>query len=431
MRPEQILFPMIRAIVARPRLAAAAFRFDPWGNPFSDDVYRDPYPMYDRMRGDGAVVYRRAYQSWFVTGHAEARELFASSSAGSAEQIELMRSVRPYNKLSEHAMSFIDRMIVFLDPPDHTRLRRLVSRAFTPRQVSRIEDSITVLAQKSVDRMLDDARESGGLVDAAAAFASPLPINVICQLLGVPEDRWGWVKHHSDMLSALGNPMVNFDPSAMSRSIEEMRAYFLDLAGQRRRDPRDDLVTELATVDDDGDVFSEDEFVAMVGILMFAGHETTTGLIGTAIVALADHPEQRRLVRDEPELWENAVEELLRWDTPVIGLGRTALEDLEVGGQRIERGQRLRIMPAAANRDPRRYEDPNVLRLDRDDPQPVSFGHGVHHCLGHALARMETRAALRAFVEGFGDYDVDTEATVWKRSTTTRGPVRLPVRPGR
>ncbi len=430
MRPERVLFPLIRQVVARPRLADALFRFDSWGNPFCDEVYRDPYPMYDRVRADGPVVFRRMYNSWMVSGYEEARELVSSPDAGSAEQLELMREIPPYNKLSDSAMAFLDRMIVFADPPDHTRLRRLVNRAFTPRQVSRIEAAVTELAEQGVAAMLEASGSDRSPVDVAKRFATPLPINVICELLGVPEERWDYMRECSEALSRLGNPMEAFDPVEMTRMMDGMRSYFVELADERRANPRDDLISGLAALTDEEDGLDEDEYVAMVGLLMFAGHETTSGLLGNSIVALAAHPDQRELVRNNPDLWENAVEELLRWDTPVVGLGRTALRDFELAGHSIKKGQSFRIFFGAANHDPRKFDRADELHLDRDDPQSVSFGHGMHHCLGHALARMEARVALRAFVEGFGDYTIDLDASEWKRSATTRGPITLPVRPG-
>jgi cytochrome P450 len=278
--------------------------------------------------------------------------------------------------------------------------------------------------------MLATAGSDRTPVDVFSNFAGPLPINVISELLGIPEDRWSWAAEISDHISVIGNVMVGFDPGPCSKAIEDMRGYFLNLAEQRRKDPRDDLITELATVDEDGDRLSDDELVSMIGILMFAGHETTSGLLGSSIIALADHPEQRRLIRNEPSLWENAVEELLRWDTPLQIDPRTAAADFSIGDAHISEGQNILVMPGAANRDPNFYTDPNVLRLDREDPQPVSFGHGMHHCLGHALARMETRVGLKAFVEAFGDYTIDHADVAWKQSIATRGPVHLPVRPG-
>ncbi len=430
MRIEQLAIPAMRAVASRPKVADIMFGWDKWGNPFGPDRYSYPYPVYDRMRDDGPVVYRSLYNQWFVTGHRESREVLASSSVVVSPQRELLKVVRPYNKLSPQAWAFLDNMLLFIDPPDHTRLRRLVSRAFSPRQVSRIEDAVDRLARRLVDDMLAISGSDRRPVDVFANFAGPLPINVICELLGLPEERWSWAAEISDRISVIGNTMTGFDPQDCSAAIEEMGSYFLELAARRRQGPREDLITELAAVDEDGDRLNDDELISIVGILMFAGHETTSGLLGNSILALAEHPGQRELIRNEPSLWENAVEELLRWDTPLQIDPRTADVDFTVGDAKIKAGQNILVMLGAANRDPDFYPDPNVLRLDREDPNPASFGHGMHHCLGHALARMETRVALRAFIEAFGDYATDRDDAVWKESLVTRGPLYLPVRPG-
>lgn len=431
MRIEQVTIPLIRSVVNRPKLSEALFRFDPWGNPLGPDRYSWPYPIYDRMRQDGSVAYKRLYQQWFVMGHAEARAALSSPAMVVEPQVDLMKVVRPYSQFRPAAASFLDNLLVLTDPPDHTRLRRLVSRTFSPRQMARMEQTVETLARRLVADALETARTgSAGSVEIFSSFAAPLPIQVICELLGVPEDRWEWAAQVSTKISLIGNVMVGFDPEEVSAAVDDMRVYFLDLAEQRRVEPTEDLVSALAEEDDDGDRLSDDEFIGMVGLLMFAGHDTTSGLISNSIIALADHPEQRTLVRDNPDLWDNAIDELLRWDTPVQIIPRVAAEDVIIGGQAIKKGANLLVMPAAANRDPARYEDPNVLRLDRDDPQPVSFGHGLHHCLGHALARMETKAALSAFVDGFGDYSYDRDDLEWKQSVVTRGTTKLPVAPG-
>lgn len=430
MRIEQVSIPLIRAVVKRPKLAEALFKFDPWGNPLGPERYSYPYPIYDTMRADGPVAFRKLYNQWFVMGHDETRQVLASDRGMVSTQREVMKLIRPYNKLNADATSFLDHFLLLMDPPEHTRLRRMVSRAFSPRQISRIEEDTGRLAVRLVDELLAASGPDRDPVDVFQLFAGPLPINVICQLLGVPEERWEWAADTSDKLSLIGNTMVGFDPDVCSAAVSGMRRYFLELADQRRAEPQDDLITELATVDEDGDRLSDDELVALVGSLMFAGHETTSGLLGNSIIALAQYPDQRDLIRSRPELWPNAVEELLRWDSPLQMDPRSAADDMVIGDKTIKKGQLILVMPGAGNRDPDFYEDPNVLRLDRDNPDPVSFGHGMHHCLGHALARMETRVALQAFIDRFGDYEVLDEHTVWKQSIATRGPIKLMVRPG-
>ncbi len=260
-----------------------------------------------------------------------------------------------------------------------------------------------------------------------AEFATKLPINVIAEILGLPRDRWDWMRTKSDMLANLLDPILAFDPVEMNRHLEELRAFLLDIAEQRRAEPRDDVISALVQAVD-GDALSDDEFVAMAEILMVAGHETTTLMLGNAIATLAAHPEQRELFRAHPELRANAVDELLRFDTSVTSAVRVATREITLGGKTIKKGARVGVLFGAANRDPRRFADANELKLDRENPQPISFGHGIHHCIGAALARMELRVGLGAFVEAFGDYSVNSETIMWKESGALRGPKALPVR---
>ena len=189
-------------------------------------------------------------------------------------------------------------------------------------------------------------------------------------------------------------------------------------------------MTALVEANDEGDKLSTEELVATVTTLLFAGIETTSSLLGNAMVALARHPEQRDLIRAQPELWPNAVEELLRWDAPIEVAQRTATADLEIAGQKIKKGSPFIVSILGANRDPDFYDNPNELHLDRPDPRPLSFGHGIHHCLGAALARLELRVGLQEFMDEFGDYTIDDSKIVWKRNTPMRGPTYLPIRRG-
>jgi cytochrome P450 len=255
----------------------------------------------------------------------------------------------------------------------------------------------------------------------------PLPIQVIAELIGVPEERWSWVTARSTTLRQVADPFVVLDPAVVDATCDELATYYGELADQRLAEPRNDLITTLACAEADGGQIDRAELISLITILMFAGHETTTGAIGNAVLALARHPDQRDLVRRNPGLWPNAIEELLRFDTVLQTDPRTASETTTIAGRTIRKGQNVTVMLGAANRDPRRFEDPHRLRLDRAEPAPLSFGHGLHHCLGAALARMELRIALPAIVEALGDYTVD-EGVTWKRSLAFRSPTRLAVR---
>lgn len=425
MRIEQLAIPALRAVMNRPRLAEALFRFDRWGNPLADDVVRDPYPLIERMRADGPVVHRAMYQQWFVLGYDEARQVLSSDASIVGNQSDTLLAVRPYTSLNPRAQRFFKNWLLLVDPPDHTRLRRLVSRAFTPARVRELEPSV----EKLVDELIT-AMGGTGPIDVVATFNEPLPVNVIGTLLGLPRERWAWLRRTTAHIIQLLDPFTGFDPAAMNATIDEVFDYYGDLAEKRRSDPAPDVICALAAAEEDGDRLSSEELVAMIFFLMGAGHETTTNLLGTAIVALARNPEQRAMVRESPDRWPNAVEELIRYDTSVQVDPRATARSVELGGVTIPAGQNVIVNIAAANRDPRRFDRPNELVLDREDPAPLSFGHGIHHCLGAALARMELRLGLRAFVDAFGDYTIDESAIVWKRSLVLRGPKYLPVTPG-
>lgn len=422
MRREELALPMIRALVKRPRLANAVFRLDKWGNILGPDRFVDPYPIYERMRASGPVSFSPFHQQWAVVGYDEARQVLASDSFGVAAQMELLLSVRPYVNLSDNTKALLANALLFTDPPLHTRLRSLVNRAFTPRQMERLKPQVDGLARQLLGRMGDDENP-----EVMAGFCAPLPINVISNLLGVPEERWKWVARVSGEIRAVADPFVVIDPIAVDNTFDELTEYYGELADQRLAEPQDDLITNLVQAEAEGDRLGRTELISVVAILMLAGHETTTGALGNAIVALAQHPEQRQLLLDKPDLMANAVEELLRFDTAIHTDPRTALEDTVIGGKTIKKGQNVTVMLGAVNRDPARFNEPNVLRVDRKNPAPLSFGRGIHHCVGAALARMELRVGLRAFLDAFGDYTIRLDDVAWKQSLAFRSPTELRV----
>ncbi|MEM7287645.1 MAG: cytochrome P450 [Actinomycetota bacterium] len=422
---EQVMYPALRQVVKRPRLADFLFGRDRWGNPFSQQAYADPHHVIELMRADGPVQYHRMYQQWFVFGYEEARQVLTFDGLTNTAQAELLLQVRPYSKLSPRAKTFLRTFLNLTDPPQHTRLRGLVSRAFTPARVRALEPRVGPI----VDELLTGLEARDGF-DVMEDVAIPLPVNVIGTLLGLPRDRWDWSRRTTDHVVQMVDPFHGFDPVAMNETIDDIFEFYGSLAEKRLAHPRDDLISALASVEEDGDRLTRDELVTMVFFMMAAGHETTTRLLGNSVLALARHPTQRALVRAEPDLWPNAVEELVRFDTSVRNVGRGTTRDLEVGGVTIPAGSTVVINLGAANRDPRRWERPNELVVDRDDPAPLSFAHGAHYCVGAALARMELRVALRALVDRMGDYTVDEDAITWNESLILRGPRRMTLRPG-
>ena len=262
--------------------------------------------------------------------------------------------------------------------------------------------------------------------DLVPALTEPLPIQVIAELIGVPEERWPWVAETSATLRRVLDPFVVVNVAEVDATCADIAGYYGDLAAERRAHPRDDVLTTLAVAEREGQL-DRSELISLLAILLLAGHETTTGAIGNAVIALGRHPDQRELVRRKPDLWPNAVDELLRYDTVLQTDPRAALEDVTVGGKKIKKGQNLTVMLGAANRDPRRFDAPDQLRLDRENPAPLSFGLGIHHCLGAGLTRLELRIALPAIIDALGDYTIEPREVEWKTSLAFRSPTRLPV----
>lgn len=423
MNRAEVSLAVIRGLVKRPRLGNAVFRFDVWGNILGPDRFVDPYPVLERMRAPGPVSFSPLMQQWAVVGYDEARQVLTSPSFGVAGQMDFLLTARPYSRLAESTATLLRNALLFTDPPRHTRLRAAVSRAFTPRQMKRLEPRIRTLVDQRVAELLASTAP-----DVMATVAAPLPIQVIAELIGVPEDRWEWMTATSAFLVQILDPFTVVDIAAIDRTVAEMSAYYGALADERRAAPSEDLITVLAQAEAEGQI-DRNELVSLVTILLFAGHETTTGAIGNAVVALARHPEQRAMLQAQPALWPNAIEEFLRYDTVLQTDPRVALEDVEIAGRRIKAGQNLTIMMGAVNRDPRRFDAPEQLRVDRVDPSPLSFGHGLHHCIGATLARLELGIVLPALVNALGDYTV--ESVGWRKSLAFRSPTILRVVPGR
>ena len=326
-RREEIALRVLRGLVRRPRLADAVFRFDRWGNILGPDRFVDPYPIYERMRESGPVSFSPLFQQWAVVGYEEAREVLRSPSFGVAGQMELLMDARPYSELSDQTRALFRNALLFTDPPLHTRLRAAVNRAFTPRQMQQLEPRVRAIVDRLLQGIADDPTP-----ELMTSIAEPLPIQVIAELIGVPEERWSWVTEISTVLRRVVDPFVPLDPAEVDRTCTELATYYSSLADERAAHPTDDLLTDLARSEADGQI-NRTELLSLLAILLLAGHETTTGAIGNALVALGRNPEQRDLLRNRPDLWPNAVEELLRYDTVLQTDPRQALENVTIGGQ--------------------------------------------------------------------------------------------------
>ncbi|UNO43752.1 cytochrome P450 [Streptomyces sp. MST-110588] len=398
----------------------------------------DPFASYAELRERGPVVRGRFMDDtpiWFVTRFEDVRQVlrdprFANDPAtatGAAADSPAIRTMEMLG-IPEHLRGHLLENLLNKDAPDHTRLRRLVSRAFTARRVLALRPRVEELTDGLLDRLPGHARD--GVVDLIEHFAYPLPITVICELIGIPEeDRPQWRKWGADLFSQ--------EPGRLGASFPAMIDHIKEQIRRRRRALTEDLLSELIRVhDDDGGRLSDTELVTMVIVLVVAGHETTAHLIGNGTAALLTHPDQLRLLQEDPSLLPRAVHELMRWCGPVhLTQIRYATEDLEIAGVPVRKGDAVQPVLVAANHDPRHYTDPARLDLTRQPEgqaeNHVGFGHGMHYCLGATLARQEGEVAIGKLLARYPDLSLAVEPEQLERDPVfgswrlTRLPLRL------
>ena len=394
-------------------------------NPFVPEVHANPYPVYRRLRAEDPVHWSALMEAWVLTRYDDVVAVLTDRRFSADRRQAQNRFAQETMRVQEEFGPFgRTQTMLTSDPPAHTRLRKLVSKAFTARMVERMRPHI----QEIVDELLDAVQGSGRL-DIIHDLAYPLPVIVIAEMLGVPPQDRGEFKRWSDeIVATLGGPFVA--PELLERarkSVNELADYFRGVIAERRREPRDDLVSGLIAAEEQGQVLSEDEMLATAMLLLIAGNETTTNLIGNGMLALLRNPDQMQRLRDDASLIQVAVEELMRYDGPVQGTGRVATEELEIDGRKIETGQVVFMLLAAANRDPARFENPDELDIGRRDNPHLAFGDGIHFCLGAPLARTEGQIAIETLLRRFPNPRLETEELEWGGSFILRGLKSLPV----
>jgi cytochrome P450 len=391
-----------------------------------ESFVQDPHAVYDLLRKQAPAHKVRlpfGTDAWMVTRYEEARAALAdprlSKDMARADEFWM----RAYDNVSEEVAETFDRALsahmLNADPPDHTRLRKLVNKAFTARRVEALRPRIEEITE---DLLAGMAKQDE--VDLLEAFAFPLPITVICELLGVPvEDREDFRKWSALILSDTG------DETSASR---QMAGYLRDLIERKRAGTGDDLLYALLQARDDDDRFSEHELIAMVFLLLVAGHETTVNLIGNGVLALLRNPSQLELLRSDPSLLPGAIEEFLRYDGPInLATFRWTTEPVQLGPVEIPMGEFVLVSLLGANHDPERFADPSRLDITRPAGGHVAFGHGIHYCLGAPLARLEGEIAIGRLLERFPNLRLTSEQPTmlhWRASTLIHGLEELPVR---
>lgn len=401
-----------------------------WGT-WDETTQSDPYPLFEAMRAKCPVHQVRladGHDAWLVLGHAAARQalkdgrLSKDMVAALDQDPDVVDAGLPGPAFARHMLN--------VDPPDHTRLRRLVARAFAPTRIAALEPSIERIAHELLDEL--EAAGPQAVVDLIEGFAHPLPFRVISEMLGVPEgDRAGL--HES--FRALFQPWSGSPPPEAVAASDAIVASLERLVATHREQPQDDLVGVLVTASDDDDRLSEQELLSSLFQLIVAGHDTTTSLIGNGTVDLLDHPDQLRLLGADPARLPAAVEELIRFSAPVPhATFRVTTEDVDLGGVQIPARQQVLVCLASADRDPGVYDDPAALDISRQPRPHLGFGHGIHFCLGAPLARLEGRIALGALLGRFPELRlaVDRRELRWTHGDglVLRGLDALPVRLG-
>lgn len=394
-------------------------------NPFLPEHRADPYATWNRLREETPIFYSRIFGAWFVTRYEDCLELLSSSKASADRRdLALMKWVLWTNRNEPEFSGFLQRSLLMLEGADHRRLRGLVSKAFTPRRVAALRPRLEALADETLERLA-----SRGEVELVHEFAYPFPVTAIAELLGVPvEDHERFHAWTSDLVQILDPFQGQGGAEPMRRATRELYAYFRSLLEARRREPRDDLMTAMLHAEEDGQKLDENDLLALCVLLLAAGHETTANLIGNSVVTLLRHPGERKRLHDDPTLLPTAVNELLRFESPIQLTDRAIVEDFELGGRVFKKGQLVGIGIAAANRDPRQFEDPDRLDLGRDPNAHVALGHGSHFCLGSQLAKLETEVALGALLRRYPDFRGSSDPPSWRRSMLLRGPATLPIK---
>lgn len=393
-------------------------------NLLSPENLANPYPLYEQLRSEDPILWDDFLGRWILTGYSDVLACLRDPRM-SAERVGALRAQLPQDVIEElQPMERVfESWMLFLDPPDHTRLRGLVNKAFTPRRVEAMRPHI----QQIVDGLLDQVQDTGRM-DVIQDLAFPLPSTVIAEMLGVPpEDRNQFRRWSSDIVGISG---LIIDPDRAVRAQKSVLAlmdYFRKIVVQRRESPRDDLISAMIAAEDQGKFLSEKELLATCVLLLEAGHETTTNLIGNGLLALLRHPNQLRTLREKPSLIGTAVEELLRYDSPVQLTARIAAEDLEIGDKRVNARDMVVLLLGAANRDPAQFLDSNILDLSRRDNRHLSFGQGIHYCLGAPLARIEGQLAINTVLRRCPGLELTGEPLEWRQAVSLRGLNALPV----
>ena len=407
----------VRARLMQERLQSGVVWF-----PLDPDFIANPYPTYKELRERDPYHPSPLTGAMVVSKYDDVDAILRNYKIFSNERGPV--GTRNRRNIGEQIENELQPSMLSLDPPDHTRLRGLVSRAFTPRQIAKMEDHIRATAHALLDEV-----DGQGEFDLMSNLAALLPTVVIAEMIGVRTEDRQQFKEWSDRFARVLEPNLSEDELGVVFDTAQLfDRYFKGIVAEHRENPRDDLVSRLIEAEEEGDKLTEDEMIVTLRLLLVAGNETTTNLIGNGLKALLEHPEQLELLRQRPELIDNAIEELLRYDSPVQLDGRVTLDEFDLDRHTLKPGRPVSLLVGGANRDPEEFSDPETLDITREDAGNISFGRGIHHCLGAPLARLEGKIAFEALIERFDDIQFGSRTPVYKPNIVLRGLRHLDIR---
>lgn len=402
--------------------SAKAIKF----NPFDAEFHANPYPIYHRLRSQDPVHRYFLGDGLVLTSYSNVKAVLRSGCTRTHNQAEFIEQTNQYlqaqgknlNALADTSKKFL----FYLNPPDHTRLRSLVVKAFSPVVVERMRPHIQEIVNELLARV-----HNQGKMDIIADLATPLPVIVISKMLGIPNEDRDRLHKWAHVLSRILDSLISLEEyDAMNKAIEEFQKYLQVLVAKREKNPQEDLTSALIAAREQGDKLSRDELLSICILLFTTGEETTVNTIGNGMLALLQHPAQMEKLKSKPEIIQTAVEEILRYDSPVQISGRIATEDIEINNQKINTGENIVLCLGGANRDPAMFSNPDSFDINRHENNHLAFGDGIHRCLGSALARAQAQIAINTLVQ-LPNLKLASDKLEWHKNIVLRGLKALPV----
>ncbi|BBM82983.1 cytochrome P450 [Candidatus Uabimicrobium amorphum] len=392
-------------------------------NPFDPQTLENPYPCYAKLRAGESVYWSDFFNAWLCVHYDEVRTLYRHNDLSSKRVGAIVARIPDYSPGDmSHFVDSLSLWLLFCDPPQHTRIRSLVSKAFSPKFVQGMHQRV----QKIVDELFESFLEKKHC-DFIAEFAYPLPVIVIADMLGLPREDRDWLKEKSNSIaSILGSPKTTKEVAKNANdSVKELNDYFRDVIEERRKKPQEDLISTF--VGCEGEVLQTGEILATCGVLLFGGHETTTNLLGNGLYTLMNHRDEWHKLQKNVKLLPTAIEEMLRFESPVQWNTRVATQEIEIAGKTISPGQTVIMLIGSANRDERVFVEADKFDIERKENKHLAFGYGAHFCIGSALSRLEANIAFTTLLRKINNIELSTEKVDWRKDLAFRGLQKFPI----